>query len=136
VTNGEGRLLQQLDFIYMPSRDVAADLAYFLDVLGARLIFAIEGMGTRVAMLELGDPPPNLLLADHLGGERPVLVHRVADLPGAIATLESRGWRRGSSLEIPQGPICSFATPGGHRLAIYQLTRPAVIEQFAGRRDF
>ena len=132
----EERLLQQLDYIYMPSRDVAADLAYFLDVLGARLIFAIEGMGARVAMLELGEPPPNLLLADHLEGDRPVLVHRVANLQDATATLESRGWQRGASLEIPQGPIRSFATPGGHRLAIYQLTRPAVIEQFAGRRDF
>lgn len=136
MTAKEGRLLQQLDYIYMPSRDVAADLAYFLDVLGARLIFAIEGMGARVAMLELGEPPPNLLLADHLEGDRPVLVHRVANLLDAMATLESRGWQRGVSLEIPQGPICSFATAGGHRLAIYQLTRPAVIEQFAGRRDF
>ena len=132
----EERLLQQLDYIYMPSRDVAADLAYFLDVLGARLIFAIEGMGARVAMLELGEPPPHLLLADHLEGERPVLVHRVADVQEAMETLESRGWQRGASLEIPQGPICSVVTPGGHRLAIYQLTRPAVIEQFAGRRDF
>lgn len=134
--SGDGRLLQQLDYIYMPSRDVASDLAYFLDVLGARLVFAIEGMGARVAMLELGAPPPNLLLADHLEGERPVLVHRVANIQYAMTTLESRGWQRGTSLEIPQGPICSFATPGGHRLAIYQLTRPAVIEQFAGRRDF
>ena len=136
MTAKEGRLLLQLDYIYMPSRDVAADLAYFLDVLGARLIFAIEGMGARVAMLELGEPPPNLLLADHLEGDRPVLVHRVANLQDAMVTLESRGWQRGATLEIPQGPICSFAMPGGHRLAIYQLTRPAVIEQFAGRRDF
>ena len=53
-----------------------------------------------------------------------------------MRTLRERGWQRGTRLEIPQGPICSFVDPGGHRLAIYQLTRPQVIESFAGRRDF
>jgi catechol 2,3-dioxygenase-like lactoylglutathione lyase family enzyme len=129
-------LFEQLDFVYSPCRDVPAELAYFTDVLGARPVFAIESMGTRVAMLELGTAPPHLLLADHLEGDRPVLVYRVADLPAAMEELAARGWQRGASLEIPQGPICSFVTPGGHRLAIYQLTRPQVIEQFAGRRDF
>jgi catechol 2,3-dioxygenase-like lactoylglutathione lyase family enzyme len=131
-----GVLFEQLDFVYSPCRDVAAELAYFSDVLGARVIFAIDGMGTRVAMLELGSAPPHLLLADHLEGDRPVLVYRVSDLPAATEALTARGWQRGASLEIPQGPICSFVTPGGHRLAIYQLTRPQVIQQFAGRRDF
>jgi hypothetical protein len=129
-------LFEQLDFIYSPCRDVVAELRYFTDVLGASPVFAIDGMGTRVAMLQLGTAPPHLLLADHLEGDRPVLVYRVADLPVATQELTSRGWQQGTSLEIPQGPICSFVTPGGHRLAIYQLTRPQVIEQFAGRRDF
>ena len=46
-------LFEQLDFIYMPSRDVAADVRYFTEVLGAEVTFAVEGMGTRVAMVEL-----------------------------------------------------------------------------------
>ena len=129
-------MFEQLDFVYSPCVDVAAEQRHFEEVLGARVVFAIEGMGARVAMLELGDPPPHILLTDHLDGDRPVLVFRVPDLGVAIRDLESRGWQSGARLEIPQGPICSFATPGGHRLAIYQLTRPAVIKQFAGRRDF
>lgn len=36
---------EQLDFLYTPSRDVAADMTYFTEVLGARVLFAIEGMG-------------------------------------------------------------------------------------------
>jgi hypothetical protein len=32
--------------------------------------------------------------------------------------------------------VRSFEGPGGHRLAIYELTRPGVIETFAGRREF
>ena len=61
---------------------------------------------------------------------------RVADLRQSMNDLESRGWQRGAQLEIPHGPICSFVTPGGQRLAIYQFTRPEVGEAFAGRRDF
>jgi hypothetical protein len=41
-----------------------------------------------------------------------------------------------AALEIPKGPICSFVTPGGQRLAIYQLTRPDVMVRFMDRRDF
>jgi catechol 2,3-dioxygenase-like lactoylglutathione lyase family enzyme len=132
----DAHLFEQLDFIYMASADVAAEVRYFTEVLGARLTFAIEGMGTRVAMLELAAGPPRVLLAGHLDGERPVLVYRVADLDEAMKQLESRGWARGTTLEIPHGPVCSFATPGGHRIAIYQLTRPEVAEHFTGRRDF
>jgi hypothetical protein len=131
-----GPMFEQLDFVYMPSRDAAADVRHYTEVLGARLVFAIEGMGTRVAMVELTDQPPRILLAEHLEGERPVMVYRVADLDRAVEALESRGWRRGHMLEIPHGPVCSFTTSGGHRLAIYQLTRPEAGEHFAGRRDF
>lgn len=93
-------------------------------------------MGTRVAMVELTDHPPRILLAGHLEGETPVMVYRVADLAQTMDELESRGWKRGDMLEIPHGPVCSMRTPGGHRLAIYQLTRPEAGEHFVGRRDF
>ena len=110
---------QQLDFLYTPSRDVATDLVYFTEVLGGRVVFAIEAMGTRVT-----PGPPLVLLADHVEGERPILVYRVDDLGAALAGLEARGWQRQRTLEIPHGPCCSFRTPGGHRIALYQLTRP------------
>jgi hypothetical protein len=129
-------LFEQLDYVYMPSRDVAADLAYFTDVLGARCVFAIDSMGTRVAMVELTDGPPRLLLAGHLEGETPVLVYRVDDLAGARDELRARGWKDGHGLEIPQGPVRSFTAPGGQRLAIYERTRPGVEANFEGRREF
>jgi hypothetical protein len=127
---------QQLDFVYTPSRDVAADLRYFTDVLGGRVVFAVQGMGARVAAVALTPGPPLVLLADHVEGERPILVYRVADLEAALAQLQSRGWRRQQTLEIPHGPCCSFRGPGGHRIALYQLTRPEVAAHFDGRRDF
>jgi hypothetical protein len=127
---------EQLDFVYMPTRDPAADMEYFTGVLGGRLVFAVEGMGAKVAMVELSDGPPRILLADHLTGDRPVLVYRVGDLRRALKDLAARGWERERTFEIPQGPICSFIAPGGQRLALYQLTRPQVEDHFAGRRDF
>jgi hypothetical protein len=129
-------MFERLEYVYMPSTDVATDLGYFVDVLGARLIFAIEGMGARVAMVELTTDPPRLLLADHLEGDRPVLVYRVNDLARARKELQARGWDEGHGLEIPQGPVRSFSGPGGHRLAIFELTRPGVEASFEGRRDF
>lgn len=128
--------LERLDFVYMPSADVAADMEYFTSVLGGRLVFAVEGMGTRVAMIELTEDPPRILLAGHLEGDQAVLVYRVDDLAVAMRELEERGWEREPTFEIPHGPVSSFRTPGGHRIAIYQLVRPEVGEHFAGRRDF
>ncbi len=127
---------QQLDFVSTPSRDVAADLAYFTGVLGGRVVFAVEAMGMRVAAVEFTERPPLVLLADHVEGERPVLVYRVADLDVALAELEAQGWEREHVFEIPQGPCCSFRTPGGHRIALYQLARPGAAAHFDGRRDF
>jgi hypothetical protein len=126
----------QLDFLYTPSGDVAADARWFTEVLGGRLIFAIEAMDTRVAMVELTGGPPHVLLTDHLEGDRPVFVYRVGNFDATLASLESRGWERAGSFEIPQGPCCSFRAPGGHRIAVYELVRPDVADHFAGRRDF
>ena len=127
---------QQLDFVYTPSTDVAADLGYFSEVLGGRVVFAVEAMGTRVAAVQFTEGPPLVLLADHVKGDRPILVYRVADLGAALVALAARGWEQQQSLEIPQGPCCSFRTPSGHRIALYQLTRPEVASHFDGRRDF
>ena len=87
-------------------------------------------------MLKLADSPPRVLLADHVEGDAPILVYRVADLRAAMASLTDRGWKKGRSLELPMGPAHSFTAPGGQRLALYEATRPAVVDSFAGRRDF
>lgn len=135
--SGDGPLpFEQLDFLYVPSRDVAGDLAFFSEVLGGRVVFAIDSMGTRVAAVRLTEDPPLVLLTDHLEGDRPILVYRVPDLGAALSELEGRGWRREHTFEIPHGPICSFSGPGGHRIAVYQLTRPEAGAHFEGRRDF
>jgi catechol 2,3-dioxygenase-like lactoylglutathione lyase family enzyme len=128
-----------LDILYLPSRDVATDLAFYRDVLGARVVSAIEAMGTRVAEVALGPPgppAPRYVLAEHLAGEAPILLHRVDDLDAALAELGRRGLEFEHRLELPLGPCATFRAPGGQRLGLYELVRPGVDERFAGRSDF
>jgi hypothetical protein len=127
---------KSLDFIYMPSRDPATEARYFSESIGGELAFAIEAFGARVAMVEMSEGAPALLFADHLDGERPILVYRVADLDTAISELTERGCEVSEPFGIPPGPCAELEAPGGHRLAIYELTRPETLERLAGRRDF
>jgi predicted enzyme related to lactoylglutathione lyase len=127
---------ESLDFVYTPSRDVAKDLAFYEDVVGGEVVFAIEAFGTRVAEVRVAADGSRLILAGHLEGEAPVFLYRVADLDKAIEALERRGLQIEAKFGIPHGPCASFRSPGRQRLAIYELTRPEVDEHFAGRRDF
>jgi hypothetical protein len=128
--------VESFDFLYMPSTDVARDLGYYRDVLDAEIVFAIEAFGTRVAQVRLAADGPRLLLAGHLEGEAPVVLHRVDDLDATIADLEERGATIDARFEFPHGPAAKLHTPGGQRLAFYELTRPGADERLAGRIDF
>lgn len=105
-------------------------------MLDAEIVFAIEAFGTRVAQVKLAEGGPRLLLASHLEGDVPVLVHRVADYAAAVAELRERGAEVEAEFGIPHGPCAAFRTPGGQRHAIYELTRPGADEHLAGRHDF
>jgi len=126
----------QLDYLYTPSADVARDAGFLVRVLGGELAFAIDDGGTRVAMVRLSPEPPAILLTDHLAGDRPIHVYRVSSLLGATGDLEARGWQQDRSIELPPGPAVSLTAPGGQRFAIYEPSRPFVVDTFLGRRDF
>jgi hypothetical protein len=51
-------------------------------------------------------------------------------------TLGSLDFLYTPSTDLPPGPAFTFRTPGGLRMAIYQPSRPFVVESFRGRRDF
>ena len=126
----------RLDFVYLPSHDVAADVTHFTHGLRRELVFAIEAFGTRVAMVRLNRNPPALLLAGHLEGDQPVLVYRVTNLDRAIAELRDREVELAVRFEIPHGPGAELANPGPQRVALYQITRPDAEKRLAGRHDF
>lgn len=129
-------MFDRLDFVYLPSRDVAADLKHFTRGLGAEVVFAIEAFGTRVAMVRLAPDPPPLLFAGHLHGDQPVLVYRVEDFDQAVAELRDRRVDLGVGFEIPHGRGVEITNPGPQRVALYERTRPEADERLAGRRDF
>jgi hypothetical protein len=47
-------MFDRLDFIYLPSDDVAADIAHYTDGLGGEVVFAIERFGTRLRRILYG----------------------------------------------------------------------------------
>ena len=96
--------LGRLDYLYTPSRDVAADARYLVDVLGGELAFAIEDGGTRVAMVRFPWSPA-ILVTDHLEGDRPIQIHAVDDLETTATALEARGWIPERTLEVPPGRV-------------------------------
>src|SRR5262245_64691754 len=93
-------VFEELDFLYTPSRDVKADMADFENVLGAKVVFAIDDGGIQAALLELTEGPPRILLTSHVEGDRPIMVYRVADHAAAVKALRDRGWTPARSLEI------------------------------------
>jgi hypothetical protein len=129
-------VFEELDFIYLPSTDVAAELEAYVDDLGAEVVWAIERFGTRVAMLRLTAEGPALLLAQHLHGEQPVLLYRVPDLAAAETELRSRGADLGERFGFPDGDAVEILRPGPQRIAVYERSRPERAASIVGRRDF
>lgn len=127
--------LGTLDFIYCPSNDAAADLTHWSQRLGATSVFAVERFGTRVACVEPGDGPA-VLFAEHLEGDRPVLLYRVDDLAGAAEELRKRGVEVGETFEFPFGEGAELSNPGPQRVAIYERSRANRGDSLRGRRDF
>ena len=111
-------------------------MAFYVDVVGAELVWRIRDGKTVVANVRVNATGPALLLANHLDGDVPILIFRVDNLEKLTAALRRRGWKAdGEPFEIPHGPCIVFRDPNGQRLALYQLVRPEVDARFAGRVD-
>jgi hypothetical protein len=129
-------VFEELEFIYCPSSDVATELGYYTNQLGAEVVYAIEAFDTRVAMLRLTATGPKLLLAQHLHGDRPVLIYRVSDLDVAEALLTAQGAGVSPRFGFPDGDAVELQCPGPQRIAVYERTRAGRAAQLEGRRDF
>ena len=124
-----------LDYVYVPTEDVDAAIERYVETLGAKLVWKVRGMGTVVACLHTAAEGPAILLSGHLEGPAPVLVYRVDDYGATVARARDAGAREVQELEIPMGPCASFGMPDGHRVAVYELTRPGTVAMFDGRVD-
>ncbi len=125
-----------LDYLYVPAGEIEESLRYYTAQLGGELVWKIHAFNAWVAAVRLSPAGPMVLLADHLGGDTPILIYRVEQLESTIAELLARGWKAESGpFEIPNGPCYTFRDPMGVRLAVYENQRPEVEQEFAGRID-
>ncbi len=129
-------MFEQLDFIYQPSRDAAADVEQYVHAYAAEPVFSIERFGTRVAMVRLTPDSPGLLFAEHLTGDQAILIFRVGNLEEAMTEIKRNGGEIGGRFEMPYGIGVKLITPGPQRLAIYQATHAERGRSITGRRDF
>lgn len=117
-----------LAYLYVGTSNFERDLAYYRDVLKAKLVWDLTGFGAHVAAFRLGGGPL-LLVADHRPAPSCIPVFEVADLEETARELKKRGWRpESASFEIPNGPCYVFEDPSKNRFAFFQNVRPHVFE--------
>jgi catechol 2,3-dioxygenase-like lactoylglutathione lyase family enzyme len=127
---------ESLDYLYLSAPDLDATIDFYARVLGGELLWRIHEGSTRVAAVRLTAADPVVVLADHLAPGQDVFVYRVAGLDAARRLLEERGWSNDvESVELPQGPCRILRDPSGHRVGIYERTRPWFDARLAGRID-
>ena len=117
-----------LEYLYVGTSDFERDLAYYRDVLNAKLVWNLTGFGAHVAAFKVG-LGPLLLLADHRPAPSCMPVFAVADLDATVKALKKRGWKaQGGRIEIPNGPCYAFEDPSKNRFAIFENVRPNVFK--------
>lgn len=117
-----------LEYLYLGTARFERDVAYYRDILGAPLLWNLEGFGAHVAAFRLGKGPL-VLLADHRPAPSCMPLYSVADVKETAKALRKRGWKPdGRPFEIPNGPCYAFDDPSGNRLGIFQNDRPQPFE--------
>jgi predicted enzyme related to lactoylglutathione lyase len=121
---GAGRALA---YLYVGSRDVGEDLAFYRDQLGGELVWRFRAMGAEVAAVRLGEGPL-VLLADHRDAPSVLQIWAVGDLDGARRELEAAGFARSQRrVEVPDGPCLVLSDPSGNELALLEQVRPGAM---------
>ena len=119
---------KRLAYIYVGSGDFGKDRTFYLDTLGAKLVWEFENFGAKVAAFDLGGEP-YILIADHVKPPSKRLIYEVDDLKKATMGLEARGWKAdGDDFEVPDGPCVNFKDPSGNEYALLEMVRPHVLE--------
>ena len=117
----------KIEYLYVGTSDFERDLAYYTNVLGAKVIWNRLAFGAKVASLRLCKGP-QYLLADHRPAPSCLPLFEVPDLKATSKLLRSRGWKsEGRSFEIPPGPCILFKDPSGNELALFENVRPDVM---------
>src|SRR5580704_2197686 len=82
---------KRLVYVYIGTSSFDADLDFYGNKLGAKLLWNKRAFGARVAAFDLCGEP-YLLLADHVKAPSKRLIYEVEDLDEASRLLKGRGW--------------------------------------------
>ena len=94
---------KRLVYIYIGTSNFEEDHDFYLNKLGAKLVWEFREFGARVAAFDLCGEPYRLL-ADHVKAPSKRLIYEVEDLDEAVKQLKGRGWGpEGGRFEIPDG---------------------------------
>lgn len=122
--------LGRLEYLYVGSADVAADLAFYRDVVGARVVWDFEDFGTRVAAVEVGPRPPLYVLAGHRPPRSVLPIFVVESLDATERALRQRGWtEKGHRVEVPDGPVRILSDASGNEVGLLESVRPRALER-------
>jgi predicted enzyme related to lactoylglutathione lyase len=117
-----------LVYLYVGSDDVARDLAFYEDALGAGLVWRFDAFDTDVAAVRLGDGPL-VLLAEHRPAPSCLPIWSVNDLEAETERLARSGFEsRGQTVGTPDGPVHVFRDPSGNELGLLRSDRPGALE--------
>jgi catechol 2,3-dioxygenase-like lactoylglutathione lyase family enzyme len=117
--------LGTLKYLYVGVTDFEATLAYWRDVLGARLVWRFNAFDANVAAVEVGTGTPLVLLADHRPAPSVMPLWIVKDLDAAVTELTARGWTATAGpFGIPDGDCYTFVDPSGNECGFFEDERP------------
>ncbi|CAN5640832.1 hypothetical protein BH20ACT2_BH20ACT2_14700 [soil metagenome] len=114
----------ELAYLYLGTTDVAADLAWYNEVLGAELLWRFSAYGADVAGLNIG-PGPTVVLADHRPAPSCLPIWEVAELESVVEWLQATGWSHcADRVELPDGPCLVLTDHSGNQLGLLRRDRP------------
>jgi hypothetical protein len=118
--------LGPLVYLYTGSSDVAADLLWYDEALGADLVWRFQAFGTEVAAVRVGTGPgPLVVLAEHRPVPSVLPIYAVRSLDACAGWLHATGWGDGiARVGVPDGPCLVLRDRSGNEVALLQQDRP------------
>jgi len=114
----------ELAYLYIGTRDITADLAFYDEALGADLLWRFQAFGADVAGVQIGTGPV-VVLADHRPVPSVLPIWAVRSIDACAEWLHATGWSSVTTeVGVPDGPCLVLRDRSGNELALLQRDRP------------
>ena len=118
-------IFEELKYVYNGTADYEKDKRFYMEHLGATLVWEFSRFGTQVCALKLGNLNHQILMAGHLRADQQINIYRTGDLQKALQQLKKRGLVFSSGkFGIPDGNCILFKDFSGKESGIYEQTKP------------